>query len=234
MVTGRGRKREGAAVADMTERDEALLSALVRVGRPILLEVFRPDSCIISTRIGLDVLSYFGIRGKEYPVSAMIFNADAYRMLEETQDFQAVKEATDARTLDEEGGPWTIGLGAPDLPQLHPDGRRGWPGHLVIGLPQWNVVVDLSMDQVARPHKGLDLKPAWFPVPETWWTLEAERDFASFQTEDGAMMFLSHRNDHGYRQSPNWRGISNGSKQTVRAITGQIITALKAEGFTPR
>lgn len=220
-------------MADITQRDQDLLTALVDLGRPIILENFKPDSCIVSTRIGLDVLAYFGIRGKEYPVSVLIFNAEAAQILQETQDFQAVAEATHARAVDEPGGPWTIGLGAPDLPALRPDGTSGWPGHLVIGLPQWRVVVDLSLDQVSRPHKNLTTGASWYPVPDSWWASEREDNFAQFRLDNGAVMLLTHRLDRGYRSSPNWRGISGGSKQVVRATTGRIITALKGAGFTP-
>lgn len=210
------------------------MQALIDVGRPIILSAFNPDSCIASTKIGLEVLSYFGIAAKEYPVSIMALNEEAMNFLREHDgDLFALKDETMKYTVAQEGGPWTVGLGAPDLPELRPNGTVGWPGHLVIGIRRWNRLLDLSLDQVSRPHKNMPLHATVFDVPEFWWDITEERQPTVLTDgKSGTILLLMHRHDTTYRKAPNWKGISGGDKVTMRAVTGQIITALREAGFT--
>ena len=216
-------------------RDTALMQALIDVGRPIILESFSPDSCIASTRIGLAVLTYFGIAAKEYPVSITVLNKDAMQFLAEHDgDLFALKAETMKYAVEDRGGPWTVGLGAPDLPELRPNGTVGWPGHLVIGMRRWDRLLDLSLDQVSRPHKNMPLGATMIDVPEHWWDITEERQ-PTVLTDgtSGTVLLLMHRHDTNYRKAPNWKGISGGDKYTMRAVTAQIIKALRGQGFTP-
>lgn len=207
---------------------QVLAHALANVARPLILTRFRKDSCIASTRIGIDALAYFGVKAVPVSLQMLLFNREAVELLNSGKTLEEIAAFVRERGLNEEGGPWTMGVGA-DL------GRPGgWAGHLVVGVPAANLLVDLSIDQVSRPHKGLVLdEPAVLQVPETWWT--GETDMVQFTNpNDGSMIFLDQRESmlpdrDGYRKTSNWKGRAGGSEAPVRAVTGQVIRAMKDE-----
>lgn len=209
------------------------LDDLIEVARPEILTVLKPDSCIGSTRIGIDVLTYFGIKAIPVPVRIFVLNAEANRILEETGSYEELAKAVAVPTKDDEGGPWTMGIGAPDtIPRPDGEDPNKWAGHLVIGLPEQSVIVDLSMDQASRPHKGLDLKCMWYDIDSRWWDLPDSEQRLSLP--GGGVAGVQHLDDESYRKSPNWKGKATGHNgRPLQAVTGRIITALKAKGWKP-
>lgn len=217
----------------------ALLDSLVAHGRPLIRSEFTARSCIASTRIGLDVLAYFGVRAQEVPVLIGVFNAEAARMLDEGMALPDLLATMQTIPAEQPGGPWSIAIGA--SPQDGSGDPNGWSGHLVIGLTGLQVIVDLSADQASRPHKNMELACAWYEVPDDgWWAGEQKSAFLGSQ--NGALLMV-HRNPPdptGYLESANWRRSSRTTPQQTReafkGVTGRIIRAvradLKAGGFS--
>lgn len=208
------------------EQTVRIVKALAKVARPLILTHFSKDSCIASTRIGIDALAYFDVKSVPIPLLAMFANAEAAAMIAQGATLEEVREATLQRTVEEAGGPWTLGVGAGE--------GSGWSGHLVIGLPQILTIVDLSADQASRPHKGISInKPLMLPIPDIGWWRGGEDAMATFQDEESQMVMILDRNGtkdpQGYLQSPNWRRVTGGSSRPFKTITGQIIRAMKQE-----
>lgn len=207
----------------LTVTQTAVLDALTTHGRPILLEEFRADSCIASTKIGIEVLAYFGMRSEPLPIAAMLFNAEAVGMLEQGTAMEELRSVMAAIPLDAPGGPWSLGLGAGGYePGM-------WAGHLVIALPQHQTIVDLSADQAARPHKNLNLEPFHAVIDSPlWWT--GEDPVATFTGTDGSTLILDRRapDPEGYRTSPNWQASGATNPSLYKSLTGRIIRAVKA------
>ena len=216
----------------MDPRKEKVIQALLETARPHLREEFERASCIASTRIGIDVLEYFGIKAEPVSLFLIILNDEAMKMLtEEEKTMQDVKEATEKRGLGEPGGPWTMGIGA-DV-----ENGDGWAGHLMIGLPEDQVLLDLSIDQASRPHKNLVLEqPAAFGVTdEKWWRGEERYTVMKGEDDEGheTMLILDREapDPDGYRRSRNWRRTSSkhGGRRVFQEVTGKIIRAMKEE-----
>jgi hypothetical protein len=204
-----------------------VLDALVAHARPIILTEFTADSCIASTRLGLDVLAYFGITGREYAVLVAAFNREAAALLEAGVSMEDIGARTSAIPADVAGGPWTIGIGASPL-----GGRSGgWSGHLVIGIPSIGVLVDLSADQASRPHKGMVFAPSWQRVADPDWFTDPTGKHGVQDTVTGMLMIVDREaapDPTGYLESPNWRrrdGRSGG--EAFKRLTGQIIRRMK-------
>lgn len=208
------------------------LEDLIDVARPLIREVLAPDSCIGSTRIGLDVLAYFGIKAIPLPVSLVILNAEAAQILIETESMEELAKAVAIPTAQQEGGPWTIGVGAPGQSRGTPAEPGKWPGHLVIGIPAHHLVVDLSLDQVSRPHKGLDMHCCWYSTEPRWWQDRAA--LTQCAIPEGALMLVHHLDDEDYRKSPNWKRRSSSEPgEVLRAVSAQVISGLRARGWRP-
>lgn len=207
---------------------EQVILALAKVARPVLLRYFEPRSCIASTRIGIDVLAYFGIKAVPVPLLVAIFNAEAARMVNEGMSLSDVAEAMWKISKDQPGGPWTIALGA------EVENGDGWAGHLMIGIPQYRTLLDLSIDQANRPLKNIefndDLRTMHVP-DESWW--KGAEDRAILATDSGLTLILDHEapDPDGYKRSKNWVRQSSvyEGRRVFKEATGEIIRLVKAQ-----
>jgi hypothetical protein len=118
----------------------------------------RVNSCILSTRIGVEVLGRFGLKARPRPVNVLVQNLDAYRLSEQRVPVEQWPD--DA---------WSVGVAPGQAPR-----PGSWPGHLVIELrepDQPRVLIDLTADQFDRPERNLkvggpvfmNLTGAWTP-----------------------------------------------------------------------
>jgi hypothetical protein len=212
-----------------TPYEVRVLDALITHARPIILTEFHADSCIASTRLGIDVLEYFGIHAQEYAVLIAAFNAEALALLDAGHDIDDLSATIAQIPVGAQGGPWTMGIGA------SPDGGRpgGWSGHLVIGVPPIGVVADLSADQATRPHKNMIFTPYWHRLPDEAWFTDLQAQQGILDTETGMMMVLDRRSapdPTGYLASPNWRRKdSKTGGAAFKRVTGQIIRRMKED-----
>lgn len=207
----------------LTPRHRAVLDALTEVARPIILEQFNPDSCIASTRIGIDALAYFGLRGEPLPVSALLFNPEAMDLLQHGTTMEDLKAQMDLIPADGEGGPWSLGLG------LGSQQPGAWAGHLVVALKQHHTIVDLSADQASRPHKNMPVQPYHVTIDDPdWWS--GTQPAATFTTSNGTALILDRRSPDpdGYRRTPNWTMTGSTDKALYKDLTGRVIRAVNA------
>lgn len=213
-----------------TDQEAAVLDALVDAARPVIRTEFRADSCIASTRIGIDALAYFGIRAVELPVSVLVFNADAAALVSAGVTLEDLREQTRAIPVERPGGPWTIGVGmGTGLP-------GAWPGHLIVTVPEIGVICDLSIDQAARPQKDLPLESYWTHVgdPAWWGQVEGADPFVQVRGPHGAVLMVDRRlpDPYGYRSSPNWTKKPGSDRRPVarmyQRLTGQVIRDMRA------
>lgn len=211
--------------------DADIVAALTKVARPVILREFEARSCIASTRIGIDALKYFGINALPIPLRIMIFNSEALEMLQAGKDLDEIRTETLKYMATDPGGPWTMAVGA------EIENSDGWAGHLVVGLPQMRLLVDLSIDQAHRPLKGLEFtEPLTFSIIEPDWWLK-EKQYLEFRgtREDGRQVLMILDNEppdpEGYKRSRNWRRDSSlhGSRRVFQEVTGKVIRLMKDE-----
>lgn len=217
-----------------------VLDGLTRyVRQPMLESGFGLDSCIAATRIAIDVMEYFDIKAEPMPLAIFLMNGEALALAEGGATLEDIKVETHKYTVAQPGGPWTIGLGAAAAAGQERPGT--WPGHLVAALPDMQLLVDLSCDQVSRPHKGMTMEPMlWKVADDDWWagrevrskpmayeSDEGERILAWFDRED-----YTGRHDE-FRRSTNWRRTSKidrvETEASFRRITGDAIRKIKAD-----
>src|SRR5206468_2721723 len=123
-----------------------------------ILRAFRPDSCIASTAVAIDVLERFGLKSQALAVEVSVFNLPFVEHLR--------REGTLPQTPDDVRRWQQAGCHAVDIDRkLKRPG--GWSGHLVaIAADRW--LVDLSIDQVNRPQQGILLAPLAWPVKKAF------------------------------------------------------------------
>lgn len=186
--------------------DEARVCWLLcRIGRPMILEEYRPDSCIASTRIGIAVLKELEVPASPLPVEVVAFNPTFSRIM--AQGSAPEVAVADARA-------WSVGV-SPSAPPPRPG---GWVGHLVILTA--GHFVDLSLDQLSRPDKNLDLGASPFPRPRGW---PESGDWANFGDDAGVTMMYRPLSDQGFRRAPDWK---RRRPDLVQRIVAEIVDNL--------
>jgi hypothetical protein len=196
------------------ERTNFILRLLLEYARPIILEEFKTDSCIASTRIGLDVLDHYGILAEPLTVKTTIFNPV---MLQRHESGERLP-TNDAEMQEWVGKyrAWAIGLGFGG-----DQGPHKWPGHLVLHAEK-TTMLDLSIDQANRPQWDISLHPfGTNTFPEF-----LAGDEPLYVVINGCLLkYHADLNNRGYTISPNWT-LRLQRHRTVREIINKIDSEL--------
>lgn len=161
----------------MTRRDEKVIEALVKVARPIMLRGvgewrYGRDSCIAACRIGALSLHHFNVQARVIGVSYIILNAAYITQVNETKH---VPE--DASELRDDAHSLAIGVDWNDTDNM---------GHFALACGP-RLLVDLTIDQVSRPDRGLvfdqplvaSMPAGWQSSDERHWTHTEAYSFAA-------------------------------------------------------
>lgn len=167
------------------------------------------DICVLSTRLGYDVLRYFGVESRPVVVRALAFNPAAVAWIDEhgldLSDEQ--KEEYDA------SGAWVVAIDEEDhgIP-----GR--FPGHLVLHVPSERALVDLSLAQFARPNRGIVLPDAHiFDVPEDFFRDNGQ---VVYSLDGGGKLIYGYRKRaaRDFRSSGDWRLKNSATGRVIRRV----------------
>jgi hypothetical protein len=157
--------------------ESRIFRVLLQYGRKRMLRRWAPDSCIAATRIAVDVLAHYGIAAR--PQGTRV-TAITHKLLD--------RQASGNFDGKLRAGEYIIKIGNPES-----DRAVFYQGH-VIALTSKHLI-DMSLDQASRPHKGLCLTNAVLPwdgkFPVTVW-----HDDLVF----GYVLF----DDESFYQSPDW------------------------------
>jgi hypothetical protein len=195
----------------------AVLQAMIQVARPIILESYTPDCCIESTWISIEVLRRFGAEAVPLPVQVALFNGPAWRL--HTLGFPIDGLAWKTQSA------WSVGVGygttsAPDR----------WNGHLVAIVPtddgDW--LLDLSIGQVHRPGRNLDVGPMLLTAERS---LLLGEEMQAVSRPDLTVVYgrKTDRIADDWRKTPAWMGRAR-HRRTVQEIERAIRLKLAEEG----
>lgn len=131
----------------MTLKNKALnevVEGLIRYARPVMLEQVRLDSCIAMTRVAIEVLKHFGHEARHCRAAVMLWNKE----FEEGLLNGTISLDKPLPKDQEDLGAWSVGVGF---------GPKTEVGHYVALCE--GLLIDLSIDQGSRPHKGICATP---------------------------------------------------------------------------
>jgi hypothetical protein len=160
----------------------------------------RRDLCVLTTRIVMDVASYFGIEVIPCAVRAIVINRHFAAHVAEG-DIDIEKYLHD--------GSWSVGCGFPTETQL--PGK--WNAHMIAVAGDY--MGDFSIQQAERPERDILTGPAVTgPFQPPHWKLE---------NEHGVIIEYSlHPNPEDYRRAPDWV-----DKKRRHRIVGDLIRAVR-------
>lgn len=189
-----------------------------------LHEYSAPDTCIQSSRMGMETLSQFAVKSRPMACAVEIHTRDRW-------------DAFNAGVPPHELPGWGIGIDgrAPDSTAEQRAARlaaqgitdtqrvRGWNGHLVLWVPgpPCSLLVDISADQMHRPERGLSVPgPVVIQLGE-----EGTRDWLAGRKivgfGDGIVAIYQHqRTMSRWRESTAWQqpGVSLAAMRCAQKI----------------
>jgi hypothetical protein len=148
-----------------------------------------PNRCVLATAVGCATLERFGILAAPLPVDLCLANRAMAEWVEAGEP-GGIEEATrrGAYCLDTRGGEVKV----------HIEGRQ-WERHLVVLLPEREQILDLDMQQLSRPARGI-VVPAAAALEwprgrlEGTWTL------------NGCTLYLrAHPDDRSFEGASDWQ-----------------------------
>lgn len=199
----------------MNERDRRVAELLCEETLPLLSADLggKLDLCVLATKVGLDVLRYFGVDAKPLPVVVAALNAPAVDWIE--SDRELPREYGEDADEFEKSGAWIVQIDERDLGE---PGR--YPGHLVVGLPGEDAILDLSLGQFARPEKGILVPPGgMFDLPEGF----ADGRRGLYQLEGGgALVYEARPRSDRFRRGADWKRKNPYAGALIRRIRAAV------------
>lgn len=186
-----------------------VIRRLLKYARPEILKEFRADSCIVSTAIGLDVLTAFGVLAEPFAVRTTIFNEAFVNRIEGGSPWP---KGDEVRHWTDEDGSYSVGIG------VGTQQPNKWAGHLCI-LAEKRYLIDLSIDQATRPLYNMEFKPMCVEVEDTFIHAVAPKVFKY----GPCVMRIEAISSLGYVTSPDWTFVGRRKKiveHTIRLLKG--------------
>lgn len=169
---------------------------------------YRGDSCLVSTRISLEVLKKLHFKDvRTMAVEVNIFNplySSKGRLPESHEEAEAWKAE----------GAWQIVVG--DMTVEHPPDY--WPGHIVT-IVNGTTMIDLSIAAAGRADKNIVMRPVLTTVPECF--VKGE-DKCALMVNDCMVIYEPRIKDVSYQGIKDWH-----NKARVAPVVSDIIEAVK-------
>lgn len=218
----------GRDPATFRARLARILSEVAPAVRAYMRAYYTVDSCIPATRIALDTLAAFGVVGAPFPCEVFALNEVVADFLVKNNRLPDGVEESEA--LLDAGGHMVVIGGESTAKTIG--------GHLVAtvslrprpGAPVRDFLIDLSADQMNRPHYGIHIeRPIILPLDET----SVADGVIPVALPEWGMVVYKRKDGLDYNQSPGWTRHFPADVVTQIAVNA-IATYAGAREFDPR
>ncbi len=164
----------------------------------------RRDSCILHTRVAVDVLARLGVSARPLAVKVTVANSEWVRLGKRLNRPPERDEWTDDT--------WVLGMGFGLDPRQT---RPGYDGH-VIAIVNERFALDLTLDQASRPERSMVVGPHYWPAHPMF--LRGERPDVHVSTDGSVAIYQANPDERSFTQYPDWN----------LKITGSVVPDLAA------
>lgn len=173
-------------------RVEQVIEALVVIARPLVVQTYRVDSCILSTKIAVEVCRRLGVRAQALAVELIA-----------AVEGNTWRHSAIGANSSEDRFHVRLGTGSEDSPW------SGRAGHIVALLDNSRLLLDLSLDQVSSLSHGLILTPRAFPVEKAM----VKGAIHGRRFGDTALVYKPYPEDRSFVAHADWR--SHGRSEPI-------------------
>jgi hypothetical protein len=183
----------------MTKRQDRICKLLCKYGRPEILKWFKVDSCVASTKVVIKVLNHFKIGARPQACLFEVMNPKFVELFDAKSGYPQSREESQAWLAQ---GAYSVAIDNTGLSHI-------------VAIVLDSMLIDLSLDQAHRPHKGIILKATGGLLPA---------DFMSqgvCYADNGCRITYCPIQNEAFRKSNDWRqGYRTGpvSKDIIRKI----------------
>lgn len=175
---------------------EKVCDALVEIAPLHLARRYTRNCCIAATRAGIYVLERLGVSAIAVPVLVMAVNKTWLKM--------SAKQSRLGRDLSMDE--W-LATNARIVQIDEKSDAGGWPGHLVIGIPSHNLIVDLTTRQFSRPDMAIPDAGVFQSIPK-WFNHVGT--MAVYETLEGSQIgYKRFEPVSPYQDAPDWKNKAN-------------------------
>lgn len=166
--------------------------------RDHLFDLLREDSCVNFTKAFIGIGAHFGVKMEPLVVRVEIYNPAA-------TDFYLAHDMNPPSSAKAPEDGFIVDIGARNTRgELLPAQPGKWPGHLValIHTSEGPYLVDLSIKQAERPHKGILIsKPIGFKLPPNF-----SSQGHTFHAKNANLIFsyTPFPRDKSFEKTPGW------------------------------
>jgi hypothetical protein len=220
---------EARTLGEAVERDIAVIAALhTHVPDEVYRDFPGINTCILTARIVLDLLKHYKVSARVVPVQLAIFNEKMVARIGREGRFP--KDVAESEKWAGEDGSWGLATGYTGQMM-----GNSYDGHLVV-LVHYNVrdddediggiLLDLTIQQQSRPHRGIILEPLIATVPERF--LSGEQFMAS--CNNVVVKYVYFPESMVWTQAADWR--DSGRRDPIIArIRKKVDRELAAKGL---
>ncbi len=197
-----------------------ILTRLVYYAPPVLHERANPGGrCVLATRLGIDVLARFGLHAEPHVVVAEIANAAYIQWIEDGAPGGDQEQLARGAWLVSNDPAKRRPHGGHELPAQVPPPKAPWDGHLVLVVRdrQRDLLVDLDVQQFARPTRGI------VPPPALVLPWNGDLTGSEFRQGGGACAYRPWPADQpiaDFRTAPDWQ-------RDLRDIVDPLVRAVR-------
>ena len=167
----------------MTKRQNEICELLCDYGRPEILKWFKVDSCVASTKVAIKVLNHFKIRARPQACLFEVMNPKFVELFDAEGGYPQSRE--EGQVWQDQGA-HSVAIDGTGL------------GH-VVAIVASSMLVDLSLDQAHRPHKGITLKATGGILPFNFMT------HGVCYADNGCRITYFPIQNEMFRKSNDWR-----------------------------
>lgn len=166
----------------------SLIRRFAEAARPILLDHFTPNCCIGATAVTIKVFRALGVKAQPLTCRLLCFNSSFIARAEAAGHLPHTPD--EIKDFVADGVSWSVGTGLTDS-----------VGHLVAILPDHNLLIDSSIEQINRPLKNIVYPPVL--ILETTRAFCLGRSKAHFHSESGLLIYEPFH-VRRWRNAPDW------------------------------
>lgn len=198
---------------EATQREGFIIASLINNLPRVMEQATRmPNHCIAATAVAVEVFKRLGMPARPTPVNVSVFNDSGWKHY---------RRGLLPPQWPEEA--WSVGVGYDPKKIYSDDGN--WNGHLIVRLPELNVLIDFNCSAISRPKRGIVLEP--HPLRIDFDQFLREKNPFIARINDTVIIYQHVPENTAWKSSPDWLGRKDRYAEAIDWVASHVIENLE-------